>query len=428
MSDAPNTPDLPKVVAFNDLDHTTPPEPTFIIEQLVPANVTTLLAAHGGTGKTTLALAAAVCLAAGLPFLGKKVVQSAVVFYSAEDDAAQLRVILARVCKAYGVMPSSLDGRLTIVDASATDCILFVEKYEAGTRSGVTTNAFDLLKQCYLSTKSQVLIVDNASDVYAANEIDRASVSRFIRSLTRLVQSNGGAAILLSHVDKVSAQQKRSESYSGSTAWNNAVRSRLSLTAQQGGLLLQQLKSNRGMLAEDISLIWRNAVPTMINPAGSLSLDDISQAEADRKAILILIAACNARGETLSVEPQARNNAYKLLKSEKTFPRSIRRADDLWPVLRDLQDQGLLNREVYQDSYRKSRIRWVVAPSALTAPTSGSLDENMKEQEAAPSAPSSEGGTGGERSDNAVVTPDLPDFDFSELDLSSVVTANSLAH
>lgn len=78
----------PQLVAFNDLDHSIPPEPVFLINQLVPANATTLLAAHGGTGKTTLAIVAAVCLAAGLPFLGHAVLQSKVVFYSAEDDEA----------------------------------------------------------------------------------------------------------------------------------------------------------------------------------------------------------------------------------------------------------------------------------------------------------------------------------------------------
>jgi RecA-family ATPase len=61
------------------------------------------------------------------------------------------------------------------------------------------------------------LIVDNASDSFGANPIDRQAVTKFIRALVRLVQCNGGAVLLLSHVNKTtsrnSAKQADSEGY-----------------------------------------------------------------------------------------------------------------------------------------------------------------------------------------------------------------------
>lgn len=396
MSTFPNDSISPQVVEFKDLDHSTPPEPPFLIDQLVPANATTLLAAHGGTGKTTLAMVAAVCLAAGLPFLGHAVKQSNVVFYSAEDDGAQLKIILSRICKAYGIAPSTLAAKLTLWDASATDHVLFCEKFENGIRAGSTTAAFESLSKCYFNTKSHVLIIDNASDVYAASEVERSSVSKFIRSLTNLVRSNEGAVILLSHIDKASAKARSTESYSGSTAWNNAARSRLSLSSQNGGLVLQHLKSNRGPLASDMELEWKQGVPVLVNSLFSSSQSGAASDQIQR-SILALITQCNKRGESISVEPQARNNAFKMLKSENTFPRSIRQADQLWPVLRALEDRGELQREYFQDTYRKTRTRWMavsVAPSAPSAPTSNPLDVSMVAQVGALTAPTSIGGMG----------------------------------
>lgn len=287
-----------------------------------------------------------------------------------------------------------MDGQLTLLDASAADHVLFCEKFENGIRVGATTPSFDALSELYRSTKSRVLIIDNASDVYAANEVERSNVSKFIRSLTKLVRSNGGAAILLSHIDKASAKARTTESYSGSTAWNNAARSRLSLSSQNGRLILQHLKSNRGRLAADIDLEWQQGVPMLINSPSSIALGGACLEEQVRGAVLNLIAACNRRGENISVESQARNNAFKTLKSEKTFPRNIRSPDQLWPVLRDLEDRGELQREDYQDRHRKTRTRWIAVPSAHSAPTSNSLGLNMKAQVGALSAPTSAGGMG----------------------------------
>ncbi|MFA5959081.1 MAG: AAA family ATPase [Tatlockia sp.] len=65
---------------------TNPPKPPeFLIEELLPTSELTLLSAHGGTGKSMLALQAAVCLATGSSFMGKIAKKCRVLFYSGED-------------------------------------------------------------------------------------------------------------------------------------------------------------------------------------------------------------------------------------------------------------------------------------------------------------------------------------------------------
>ena len=52
--------------------------PEDIVDSILPSRAATLLAAHGGAGKSMLALQMAVCVAAGRPFMGRKVAQAPV--------------------------------------------------------------------------------------------------------------------------------------------------------------------------------------------------------------------------------------------------------------------------------------------------------------------------------------------------------------
>ena len=110
--------------------------------------------------------------------------------------------------------------------------------------------------------------MDNASDAFGGDEINRRQVRAFMRSLAQVARSTGCAALLLAHVDKNTSRARKAEGgegYSGSTAWHNSARSRLFMSRAEDGLLtLEHQKSNLAKLQEPIALMWPDgALPVL---------------------------------------------------------------------------------------------------------------------------------------------------------------------
>ena len=395
-SEAPKLlPNEPQEVSIADLDSFAPTPPDFWADEILPADVVTLLGAHGGTGKTTLALYAAVCLAMGLPFLGKQTKAAKVLFYSAEDDAALLRWRLASVCLSLFVDPVELSQRLSVVDASEADSVLFVEASRNGVRVGAPTAAFKKLVERMAAQGTQIVILDNASDVYGADEINRVQVRTFIRLLAKLVRPNHGAVLLLAHVDKLTARVGGTQGYSGSTAWHNSVRSRLFLSADEktGDLLLEHQKSNRGKRAESMRLVWRDGLPVLeqeIVLGGALDIKTLRL-----RTVLALMDEFYRRGEFCSTSPTSHTNAFKVLSGEAGFPKVTK--PELWQMLRDAERQGLITREDYLSAHRNNCQRWKVkAFSQSNSSSLSSPNENSENTGGTDPLSSPVGGMGGE--------------------------------
>lgn len=379
---APEAEPLPfSLVPIADLATAAPTPPVFVWDGLVPSGHVTLFAAHGGTGKSYLALMLAVAVAMGLPLFGIPTRRGIVSFYSGEDGAHVLRDRLARVCLGMGVAVERLEGRLFLLDATDEDPTLFAEVTTAGRREGTTTKTYSSLRDFMADKGVTFLVVDNASDAFDASEIDRARVRGFMRSLARIAKERDAGVLLLAHVDKGTSRKERAdtEGYSGSTAWNNSARSRLFMTRDEdGGLLLQHQKHNLGKLREPLRLVWpEGGIPTLHEAFGP-----VVQGIADRgreRALLKLIAEFTERGEYITTATSSRTHAAKLLRGEPGFPKV--KDGEVFNLLRMSERAGHLERVNVKGSNRHDKECWRVTPAgrgfaglpaltALTAPTS----------------------------------------------------------
>jgi hypothetical protein len=72
--------------------------------------------------------------------------------------------------------------------------------------------------------RADVVFLDNSARLYGGSENDRHQVTSFIAMLTAAARPRGSAIVLLGHPGKAVGSE-----YSGSTAWEGAVRSRLYL-------------------------------------------------------------------------------------------------------------------------------------------------------------------------------------------------------
>ncbi len=365
-------------VRFDDLDDVEPAAPTYCWDGLIPVGAVTLLGAHGGTGKSTIALMLSVCTALGLPLFGVATRPCNVVFFSGEDPAETVRYRLRKVCKTLGVSAASLVGRLHILDATDGNPVLYREDGSGRRGAGVLTQTYLALSEYTATHDVGLLVVDNASDAYDASEIDRAKVRSFMRSLVRLAQATAAGVLLLAHVDKVTARglSSGSDSYSGSTAWHNSARSRLFLSRDKDGtLLLEHQKHNLGKLAEPIRLVW----PEGGMPQVDVPVNGFVQAIAERsdmRSLLRLIAEFTERGEFVTTAVSGRVTAATMFRREPSFARV--EADEVLALLRRAERAGQIERVAYRNAERKHKERWQVtavgreaaglAPNAPNAP------------------------------------------------------------
>src|SRR3546814_2783785 len=70
---------------------------------------------------------------------------------------------------------------------------------------------------------AELVILDNAAHLFSGNENDRQQVTAFTNLLYAICRDQGATVALISHSNKAG------DSYSGSTAWVNAVRSQIVL-------------------------------------------------------------------------------------------------------------------------------------------------------------------------------------------------------
>ncbi|HQD14541.1 MAG TPA: AAA family ATPase [Ottowia sp.] len=376
------------------------PPPRFVWEGYCPRGEVTLFGAHGGTGKSTIALMLAAAVATGRPLFGVATERAAVVFASLEDGAAVVRHRLAHICRQWQIEPQELAG-LHIVDGTEAPELFTAE----GRNEGRTTAAYAELRALVNATGAGLVIVDNASDAYGGDEIQRRSVRAFVRGLAAIARDVDAACLLLAHVDKTTSRAGKadnSEGYSGSTAWHNSARSRLFMgRAADGALTLEHQKSNHGRKREPLALRWPEHGLPEADAAPTGVVAHIAE-RVDTVALLKLIAEFTERSEFIAPGTTSPSNAARLLAHESIYPN--RKPREVFDLLRRAERAGYIERTSYRDAQRKTRERWHVtskgrtfAGLAPTAPTAPTTEEGADSAPVAPTAPTAQGGMGGAR-------------------------------
>jgi len=228
------------------------PPQGFLFEPLFPRRHVTLLGAHGGTGKSSLAILLAAHAACGRSWAGFLSEPARALIVSLEDEGDICQRRLRDVVKAYKLESQAVIQRVGILDGTSGCPALMVECEGRA----VSTHVMDELKA--IAQGFDLILIDNASDAFDANENSRRDVRSFIRELAGIARQSNAAIVLLSHIDKASAKGNASgNSYSGSTAWHNSARSRLAMSADENGTItLAHEKANLSKKADPVRLIF----------------------------------------------------------------------------------------------------------------------------------------------------------------------------
>jgi len=276
---------------------------------LMPANTVTLLTGDGGVGKSTLALQACVSTVLGAPWIGHEPRAGNALYLSAEDDKDELHRRIADIATFYGRPFASMAG-LKLWPMVDDDAVLATSAPHGDYI--IPTPLWSDLMAGAVEWEPRLIVLDASADVFAINENSRPQVRQAVALLRKLAIRTGSAVTLLAHP---SLQGIASGSgYSGSTAWNNSVRSRLYLSrpkSDDGGeaapdiRTLGLMKANYAPSGSEFRLLLRGGAFTNEDAAAGAPLSRIMADSRVEGQFLELLAAYDAQGRPVSHTPSA---------------------------------------------------------------------------------------------------------------------------
>ena len=239
------------------------PPREWLVKDMIPSRTVTLFAGDGGTGKSLLSLQLAFAVATGRRWLGRDVARGLSLFLSAEDDEAELHRRLDAISIAEATPLGDVPD-LMVRSLAGLDALLATLAGKAGTLT--RTKLFEEIDGYLDAHAPALLVLDTLADLYPGDENNRAQARQFVGMLRGLAIRHDCAIVMLSHPSLTGLNS--GSGTSGSTAWNNSVRSRLYLSRviQDGyepnpdARVLTTKKSNYGRTGGDISLHWSGGV------------------------------------------------------------------------------------------------------------------------------------------------------------------------
>ena len=340
----------------------------WLVDGMIPMHTTTCLSGDGGLGKSLLAMQLMTCVAAQKRFMGRDTRCGLSLGLFCEDHENQLHARQQKINDHYQLSYRDL-ADLNYIPRVGCDNALVACHYD----KLVPTPFFGQFRSLVLDMQARFIVIDTAADTFMGNENIRTQVRAYIQLLNGLANDIQGAVLLLVHPSVAGLQS--GSGTSGSTAWNNSVRSRwyLEKPAQEKDAygdsgatnenirILSQKKSNYSAVdPRGMELEWRDGVFQMKEGEGSflrkLELSKLS------KECLELIEHNAEKMIFLSIMPGARNYAPRFLKEKMRGKNSF---NDIKTVINQMFDDGrLVNVESRYDGKIRTVLRASKPPEA----------------------------------------------------------------
>lgn len=275
----------------------------FIMSGFLPEREMTLATGAGGANKSTFGQQLATCCAAGVPMLGIEVEPVPALYLTCEDDPERLHWMAEHICRALGVNMADLAGRLHL---SSLRGQLGNELANFDTEGKLRPSpSFASLRATIIATGARLVVLDNAAHFFAGNENDRGQVTAFVNLLYSLCRELDVTILLIAHSNKAG------DTYSGSTAWLNAVRSQIVLQRPEDSLdpderLLTLGKANYARQGAEVRFRWHDFALVRDDdlPADKrLQLAAVTRASAENDAFMHCLAAATDAKRAVSHNP-----------------------------------------------------------------------------------------------------------------------------
>lgn len=238
------------------------PERGWIVPELIPRDAVTIVSGDGGVGKSLLSLQILTAAALGMSWLGKPVEKVKALGVFCEDTEGELHSRMAPIAHHYRAEFSDLTD-LLLYSRVGMDSVLVNFEHDEPKPTALYGQLLDLAT----AEDYELIVLDSLHDLFAGNENSRVHARQFVNLLRTFATETGGAVILNAHPSV--AGLSSGTGASGSTAWNNASRSRLYLTRPQdddSGIrdndarILRTMKANYAQAGGEIRMRWVDGV------------------------------------------------------------------------------------------------------------------------------------------------------------------------
>lgn len=287
----------------------------------IPDFQATLLTGAGAAGKSLATQQMSTCIALGLPFLGTPTKRCPALYITCEDDMEELHRRQAAICDKLGVSLESTRGHLFLLSLQgAVDNEL--ARFSPEGKMTIAPRYGEIEQTCLALDVGHVTI-DNTAHTFAGNENDRHQVAAFVNLNNKLAQRIGGSVIMVGHPNKAG------DSYSGSTAWENQVRSRLYLEIPKNGTdegavpidpdmrVLRNEKANYSQRGAEVHFYWVDGAFATEEelPGGNRdsSIHTSARADYENGVFLTLLDQLTDQRRNVSHSPNAGVYAPKIM-------------------------------------------------------------------------------------------------------------------
>lgn len=235
------------------------PTREWVVQDWIPKGEITSIYGSGSVGKSLLSLQLAIAVGTGGKWLGMDTEQMPALYVACEDTDDELHIRRDRILSGpeYEFQRDDvLNAPVFLWSRVGENNDLAIEK-DADVIEG---RYLPVLRQAItnLEASELLLILDTVSDVYLGSENVREKVNKFLKTiLGKLRLDLNLTIILLAHPSRTG--MNTGDGLSGSTAWENAVRNRITVTRHEttpDAVVIRRAKSNYARVGDEIVALW----------------------------------------------------------------------------------------------------------------------------------------------------------------------------
>jgi RecA-family ATPase len=287
----------------------------------IPMREVTGLGGDGGIGKTDVALQAALRIGTmATDWLGSVLDETGpAIFFSAEEPDSEIHYRLDQMRRHYQLSWADLKDVHPICPITHPDIDPILAGLVKATGKVVPTRTFFWLREMVLDLKAKFFCIEAASDVFDVDEIVRSHAKACVRLLQGLAIEADAASLLLYHPSLSGITSGRGTS--GSTQWNNTMRSRLYFQSLPGSKdddsadrpkVLEVMKANRGPTGEKVILEWRNGL--FVPPKTVMTVEAAARQQQVDLAFLAALRRLLAQNQDIAPGKTSTSSAVKMMR------------------------------------------------------------------------------------------------------------------
>ena len=232
----------------------------------------------------------------GESWFGRDTSKGSALYLGAEDDTDELHrrfhdVINARF-KSYADFPDVIFSSLAGEDA-------LLANYDLRSKKLSPSAVMKELTAAIAKHTPSICVIDTLADVFPADKNDRALARQFIGMLRKPAIEHKCGLVVLAHPSLSGISTGRGTS--GSTGWNNSVRSRITMERDENNSdrrILKLAKSNYSKIGTEIVITWANGV--FVHDPLSSGLDAQAANSKARRVFLSLLENHNENGMSVN--------------------------------------------------------------------------------------------------------------------------------